>query len=488
MPNRRSRVPGGWRIAAVVGFAVMSLCACVVPNTSAAKAPTPPPATAEMSARIRTLENRVRQGDAAKAREELEAQVTAHPQDLAVHFLLAWVGAPSEEAMQQLHRIATDAPNDPWPHYGMARIYIAWRIYDQAQRELDLALAPSGQFVPALCVRGAMLREEGNLDGAKKAYEAALRISPNDVDALAGLGQTLGKLGDEAGGRSALEKALAGDPNCYEAVAALAGILAKGTDVDAALKTQAKLAELSPTDRSVFIALAKLNEKKGDAKAAASAYETALKLAPDATVARSLADLYDKLADKDGEARALEALVKLDAKNVEAHIRLAELKSDDPQAVDQHLKAASERAPQDPALRLRLARLLEKQGDDIEALENYRLAVAGGVKDGTAAAAMKAIEDKFELSPLSGDFNKINDRISAKLRTLFKARLKENPQLSGTYKIHVEIGAQGKATEVTVVEDTVHDPVLLGHIYFQLKDAQYPKRKAAPTFAFDLKD
>ena len=471
-------------LAAASATAVLLAC-----PTAEVKPPTgPPPSsdTAEMSAKIRALENRVRRGEAAKAREELVAQVTAHPQDLTAHFLLAWVGAPSEEAWQQLHRLSNEAPKDPWCHYGMARIYSGWKMFDQAQKELDHLFALSPQFVPGLVAKGTLLREQGSLEASKQAFEAALKLIPTDVDALAGLGITLLRIGDEAAGRASLEKALAGDADCFQVVNALAAGAAKGTDLEVAIKLQTKLAELAPSDRGVRLALAALFEKQGDLKAAAAGYEAAQKLVADAAVARSLAALYNKLADKEGEIRALEALVRIEATDAEAHIRLAELKSDDAQAVDQHLKAASAIAANNPELRVRLAALLEKQGDYVAALENYR--AAGKAKDGAGAAAMKALEGKLELSPLSGDANRVSSQISSKLTKLFKERSKTEGKLSGKYKILVTVDETGTTKNVEVVEDTVHDPILLGHIYFQLKDARFPKRKMSPLFEFEVHD
>jgi tetratricopeptide (TPR) repeat protein len=456
------------------------------PDADLKPTPPPPPPTGEMSAKIRSLENRVRQSDTPKAMEELEAQLAVRPRDLSLQFLIAWVGAPSENSFQGLHRIAADAPKDPWCHYGMARIYTTWKIFDQAQKELDQLFAVEPRFVPGFVADGALLRARGSLDESKSAYQEALRLAPSDVDALSGLGVTLIQAGEETGGKAALEKALALDPNCYEAVSALAALAVKGPDLDGALKLQAKLAELAPADRSVQMTLGSLEEKKGDARAAIAAYEAAQKIALEINAARALVRLYNQLGDKDGETHALDSVVRLDGKDAEAHIRLAELKSDDAQAVDLHLKAASEGAASNPELRLRLARLLEKQDDYVAALEDYRAALAAPVKDDTAAASAKSLEAKLQLSPLAGDLNKINRAISTKLTSLFRERQKDNPQLSGKYQVRVNIDDKGKAKEVTVVEDSVHDPLLLGYVYFQLKDAQYPKQKRTPTFEFDL--
>ena len=46
--------------------------------------------------------------------------------------------------------------------------------------------------------------------------------------------------------------------------------------------------------------------------------------------------------------------------------------------------------------------------------------------------------------------------------------------------------SEGQATGVDVLEDTLKDPLLLGHAYFGLKDAEYDKQKGEPVFEFEL--
>lgn len=475
----------------VTALVFLSLSACAAP---AVRAPLAEEAAAGvraesvgpvggMAAKIRALENRVRRGEAALAREELSLQVSARPNDLGARCLLAWVGAPSEDAWQALKKLSTDFPKDPWPRVGMGRIYTRWKMFDPAKVEIDKLIQLSPGFAPALAARGELLREKGEVEASKAAYEEALDAAPGDVDALTGLGLTLRKLGDDAGARAAFEKALAADAEAYEAVSALAAMLTGGADLDAAVKWQGKLVELSPRDRQAHAVLAQLKEKKKDDTGAAASYEAALALLPDAAMARSLATVYQRLGQAVEETQALETVVRLDGKDARAHMRLAELKTDDPDAAEQHLRSASDRAGEDPGIRLGLARLFAQREDFLEALENFRAAKAKGA---AADGDIQAIEKKLQLSAVKGDVNKIYRQVSVRLDKLFQERLKAQDKLNGKLRIKVTIDDAGKVQTVEVVEDSVRDPVILGHVYFQLKDAEYPKGRRSPTFEFVL--
>jgi hypothetical protein len=56
----------------------------------------------------------------------------------------------------------------------------------------------------------------------------------------------------------------------------------------------------------------------------------------------------------------------------------------------------------------------------------------------------------------------------------------------GKLRLRVKITAEGVASGVDVLEDTLKDPQLLGHAYFALKDAEYDKQKTEPVFEFEL--
>lgn len=90
-------------------------------------------------------------------------------------------------------------------------------------------------------------------------------------------------------------------------------------------------------------------------------------------------------------------------------------------------------------------------------------------------------------APAKGSLDQIYKKVSTSLNALYAARVKENPDLGGTLKIKVQVGDDGKVAAVDLMEDSVNDPLIAGHAYFALKDAQFPAKRREPTFEFELK-
>ncbi len=83
--------------------------------------------------------------------------------------------------------------------------------------------------------------------------------------------------------------------------------------------------------------------------------------------------------------------------------------------------------------------------------------------------------------------DKIYATVSGSLYAFYTERLKERPNLGGAVKMRVRVAQDGSVVGVDPLEDSVADPLIAGHLYFALKDAQYPKQKREPVFEFDLK-
>jgi hypothetical protein len=50
--------------------------------------------------------------------------------------------------------------------------------------------------------------------------------------------------------------------------------------------------------------------------------------------------------------------------------------------------------------------------------------------------------------------------------------------------VKVQVDEEGRATQVTVVQDSLKDDLITGHAYFAFKDAQYQTTSAEPTFQY----
>jgi cytochrome c-type biogenesis protein CcmH/NrfG len=441
-----------------------------------------------VSAELRSITARARRGEAAKVRQGYLEQSRSRPLDVMPRLYAAWAGAPSEDAWEEVARIAKMNVEEPWAWALSAAIYLQWRGFlDQANAEFDRALKARRGFVPARVGKADVLRKQGKLAEAKAAYEAVLSAAPDWQEALSGLGLTLAALQDGAA-KAVLEKALAIDPEDLAATAALARLAVQAKDADQAIHLTAKMLESSPRDREARLSLARMKQEKQDLAGAAEQYEAAMALSQDLATAQALAGLYRELKRSDDEIRALEKVAQLSPRDAEPLLRIAELRKaeGDEGRAEKALRGAAERKPGDATLLLALARSAASRDDLIAGIEAYRLAKAEGAAE--AAAELKELEAKALLAepPLAGDVNAVYRQVFRRLQKGYRDRAKKGGAPGGKLRVRVAIAEDGKVTQVETLEDTVHDEILGALVYFSLKDAQYPKVKKSPTFEFVL--
>jgi hypothetical protein len=103
-------------------------------------------------------------------------------------------------------------------------------------------------------------------------------------------------------------------------------------------------------------------------------------------------------------------------------------------------------------------------------------------------AQVEKLEADFKLPKrkAKGTPNNVYWAVQTSLGKFFEERKAAAPALAGKYRLRVRITKEGLVDGVDVLEDTLHDPLLLGHVYFGLHDAEYPKQKTEPVFEFEL--
>lgn len=454
-----------------------------------AAAPTPLPPTADVMKELLRLEAAGYHGTLDAERIKYSEQARQRPGDPMPRVYLAWLGIPSDGSWNELKAIATIFPDNPWVHYGMGRIYAAWKMRDLAETELATVLKADPRFFPAIVVQGDLARMKDDLDSAERLYRAALALN-DDPFARAGLGLTLLAKGDKDGARSELKKATTKYPEMPTALAALVKLSIEAKDPDVVQSAEA-LATLRPKDREARKLLADLRFDQGDKAGAAKEYERLLRLGNmEVPVLQRLAGLYRELGDAEGEERTLQNLMSMDAKDVDSCVRLAELdeaKQNHEGAVG-HLLEAQARDGKRAELHVRLAQVKAAMELPWEALESYRAALALDAANATAKSEVERLEAEFKLPKKKpkGNVNNVYWAVSASLDKLYKERVAQKGAIAGKLRARVRIGADGLTEGVDLLEDTLKDPVLLGHVYFGLKDATYEKKKGEPVFEFEL--
>jgi tetratricopeptide (TPR) repeat protein len=466
--------------------------AFVLVASPALAADSPPPSPhIPVMAKLRELETAALKGGGPALRDQLQAQIDRAPKDWMLRVYAAWCTMPSDKAWNELKDVSLHAQDLPWPNLGMARVYVTWKMRDLADQELKIALKKSPGFYPAFIVQGDLARLAGHPDAAIALYQQALQAA-DDPAAHAGLGLALLAQGKTADARAELSRGVDAWPSQPDALVALADLATTEKDSAEALKRYRQILDLSPKDKRARRALADLAFDGGDQASAAGEY---LRLVDegetDAEVFRRLGTMMEQVKAAPSAERVFLKLADLDPKSPDPYYRLADLAEaqGDLARAEKRLVSASARVPEDPAPRVRLARLRAKREQFALAVEAYRSAQALGALPQDVAAELTDLSARLKLpaAPARGSLDKIYAQVSTSLNALYAERVKETPDLSGTLKIRVTVGDDGRASAVDMVEDSVKDPLVAGHAYLALKDAQYPKQRREPVFELELK-
>ncbi len=271
---------------------------------------------------------------------------------------------------------------------------------------------------------GATLRQEGfqrletggaaGLRDSARQFEAALAANPRDADALGGLGIVRLRENRPAEARQLLERAVATDPSrAAQWQSALDGAaygleLAEGraalrrNDIDAADTIARSAARRSVEDRTdAEVLLGQVALRRGDAPAAEQRFRTALGRRPGFAPARDgltqALRAQGRLAELPRIAGAQPAPSEGGASGTSGEagrLRSEAARVTDSVVAEALLRQAMTTAPNDPWLRLDLARVLRRQGRANEALAMLEeLAARDTRPDAFFAAALFADED-----------------------------------------------------------------------------------------------
>lgn len=448
------------------------------------------PPTAEVMTELRKIEAAVVRNDVDSMRLKYNELSRQKPAESMPRVYLAWLSMPSDDAWNQLKAISTIYPDNPWVRYGMGRVYIGWKgMTGLAQPEFEAVLKKDPKFFPALVGLGDLARSKGDLATAESKYREALAIN-DDAFAHAGLGLTLAAQKKDADALKELKRAIEQQPEQPAALNVLIALSTAAKD-PSTIKAAAALADLKPKDRDARKKLADLRFDAGDKAGAAKEYDRLVRLGdPEVAVVKRLAALDRELGDTEGEERALQSQAAFDAKSPEANLRLAEIKlarKDQEGAEAQWLEAIA-RDPNQSVAFIGIAKLKIDQGKSYEALENYRSALKVDPANAEAKAEVTRLTQEFKLPKrnFAGSFNHIYFAVEASLGKLYEEKKAARPALAGIIKVRVRVLKSGVADGVDVLEDTLKDPALIGHVYFTLKDAEYPKQKSEPIYEFVL--
>lgn len=373
-----------------------------------------------------------------EGRRQLAALAARRPDDsrarIAAAQVLTWREPTRAQGITELAQLARDPATAPqaiqaWRQAllwlgtgpsseGPLEAFLAVRPGDAAiERRLAEVRDPTRRAAEA----GAETRQTGferleanQLLPAAQAFEAALARNPDDADALGGLGVVRLRQGRVAEARGLLERAIAANParaaNWQAALdgASYSAELAEGRaqfrrgDVDAAEATLRRAVARNPTDPTDAEALlGDIALRRNDAAAAEQRFRTALARRPNFQPAmqgleRALRQ-QGRTAEADDLARRIRVASPATGGGVSgnaARLRAEAARAPDAGTAATLLRAALAEAPNDPWIRLDLARALARQGDGAEARAVIEAPLAGAQANSDAlfAAALFAEE------------------------------------------------------------------------------------------------
>ena len=470
----------------LASLSLLLLAACATGRSAPSPAPglerrgsgplVPSEALATLSRALDEIDDAARRGDVAGERERRAALAAARPQDQAARFLATYAHPHDEATWAELRQLARAMPTSALPAVGMARIYLEWRVADQVQRLLG-AMGGVDAANWLVDLTRAQADEQAGRAEAEAGYRRIVEVDPGNASAHVGLARLARRAGDAAAARQEAEAALAGLPGHGPALAVLADLASSAGDPAATLEAWRRLAAANPSDRAARVRLAGLLQQAGDLAGARDQWIAALAQKEEAAGLATLADLCRTLGDQPCEQRALERFSAVDPGGARwgriAEIRLAD---GDQAGAEKALRRALQKAPADQKLQASLGRLLLRQDHPLEALEALRMAGAEG------AIERRELERRLLVEKVGrGDAAAVQRAVGALVDRNYRARLKAQPGLSGQLTLRVTVDPAGQASQVEIVEDSVHDEEVRACAYWNLKDAAFPQQKPGRT-------
>jgi Tfp pilus assembly protein PilF len=276
--------------------------------------------------------------------------------------------------------------------------------------------APAAPADPDAAARAAaFLRlESGQVADGARRFEEILRGNPNDADALGGLGVIRLREGNAAEARRLLEAALAADPNgarnwgrardaaahAEEVAAARAALRRGDAETAETLARRAALREVEDRSEAETL-LGEIALRRGDPAAAEARFRAALARRPGHPPAQSGLQAALRAQNRAPEPRPARETAEPRPEAAApapsgpaAAFRAEAARAADPAAAAALLRNAVAAAPDDPWIRLDLARALRRGGRGAEGRALVEeLAARTGTPEATFAAALLAEED-----------------------------------------------------------------------------------------------
>ena len=348
-----------------------------------------------------------------EARRELAALAARRPQDararVAAAQVLTWREPTRSEGIAMLAQLARDPATGPQAvqAWRQALLWLGTGPSAEAPLEAFLAVRPDDATIRQRLAEvrdptrraaeaAAGPRQDGfdrlqanRLADAARAFESALAANPNDADALGGLGVVRLREGRAAEARDLLARAVAADPSraqnwrqalegaTYSVELAEGRALLRRGELDAAEAVLRRAVARDAADRTdAETLLGDVALRRNDPAGAETRFRAALARRPGFAPAEQGLEQalrrQGRIAEADEIARRIRVAQPATGGGGATggnagRLRAEAARTSDPLAAASLLRAALAEAPNDPWIRLDLARALERQGQGAEA-------------------------------------------------------------------------------------------------------------------------
>ncbi len=359
--------------------------------------------------------------DIQSARKRYEQVLAKDPSSVQVLLGLAKIlmlsNAPQDEIDKAIRRAVAADPGSTVSRLTLIRFYVSnqnLKAALAAAREADAAIPNSPQILDAL---GAVEAAAGETNQAIETFRRLAKLQPSNPSPLARAAEVQVRVNDFAGAIVSLRGALAVAPDDSGVWVALAGLYVKAGQAEAGIAEARKIQKDRPTSGVGFALEGELLARQGKMPEAAAAFRASLARQQAAVPVIRLYDVLIAMAKPDEAAALAQKWLKDHPKDVLVRIFLGQqrLASKDYKGAALQFRAALANEPENVAILNNLAWAMSEAGDAgaLELAERaYRLAPNSAevantygwilVKRGDTARGIELLRKAVALAPTDG--------------------------------------------------------------------------------------
>ena len=302
------------RLASTTALALVLLAGCATSGRGRSADGRPRPDLVPIARAMVAIDLAVEHGgdELMLERQVRTASSDAAPNDPVARYLAIYAQPRGEDRWGGFYRLNKDLPDNALGQVGMASVYVEWRLADQADKAVVLALEIEPDNWLAVLYRARSFERKEKWDFAAADFRTVLAADPPNAEAHMGLARVARVQGDVAKARQEANAALANAPGHVGALSLLADLaLAEGNVAEAANLWQL-VVDASPRNRKARLTVAALYRKADHPDLARDQLKAAANLKEDPEVLSLLADAARAAKDVRTEIEAVERLSALD--------------------------------------------------------------------------------------------------------------------------------------------------------------------------------